>query len=260
MSSLAARWLRGIPSLKELQLRAAVLAADLSREPLGEVADALEVVALSTEQADERAREVMAALMPTLTDPKNGALLEGLRELAQERSLFALARLLRKRGGLRDGAHDVPEPEERHPGNMPQGRSLTLGERKALARGRDRFMLDRLLRDPHPQVIRNVLTNPRITEDDVVRLAARRPTFPDVQAEIAKSARWGVRQRVRVALIQNPYTPPGIAVPLLPLLVRGELLSVMDAMDVPPIVRAGALELLDRRPPIREPPEPEIKQ
>lgn len=257
MASLAQRWLRSIPTVKELGLRASVLASELTTEPADRVAEALEEVALGTEQADDRAREVLAALMPTLTDPAQAELVERLRGLAQERSLFALARLLRKRGGLRDGAHEVPEPGARHPGNMPQGRVLTLGERKALARGRDRFMLDRLLRDPHPQVIRNILGNPRITEDDVVRLAARRPTFPDVQAEIAKSPRWGVRQRVRLALVQNPFTPPAISVPLLPLLVRGELFQVLDATDIPPIVRAGAVELLERRPPIPEPEEPE---
>src|SRR5205814_396625 len=88
---------------------------------------------------------------------------------------------------------------------------------------------------------------PRITEDDVVRLAAKRPTFPDVQAEIAQSPKWSVRVRVRLALVQNPFTPPAISVPLLPMLVRPELDQVMAATDVPPIVRSAVEERHDDR-------------
>lgn len=246
--------------MKETPLRTSLVAADITAAPLADVAEALEEIALRAEQADPRAREVLSAALPTLTDPARTEFVEMLRDVAQELGHFALARLLRRRTGLRDGAHEVQDPSERHPGEARVGRAVTLGERKALARGRDRDVLDRLLRDPHPQVIRNILENPRITEDDVVRLAARRPTYPDVQSEIARSPRWGIRQRVRLAIVQNPYTPPPISVPMLGLLVRPELDQVLAAMDVPPIVRAAAIELLERRPPIPIRESPETKQ
>jgi hypothetical protein len=183
-----------------------------------------------------------------------------LRESAHEAGLLALARMLRRRA--RPAAFPEPprEPDQRHPGEARIGRALTLGERKALARSRDRFMLDRLLRDPHPAVIRNVLSNARITEDDVVRLAARRPAFPDVQIEIARHVRWSIRPRVRLALVQNPFTPPGVSVPLLSLLVRPELDQVLSASDVPAIVRGAARDLLERRPPVPSPEDPPLTQ
>lgn len=240
-------------------MRATLLSTDLDG-PLPDVAAALEQICLLAEQADPRAREVLAAAVPSLTDPVRDELVFALRGEAQDRGHFALARLLRRRTGLADGAHEVPDPAQRHPGTSPVGRPLTLGERKALARARDRDVLDRLLRDPHPLVIRNILSNPRITEDDIVRLAARRPTYPDVQAEIAKSARWGIRPRVRMAIVQNPFTPPTISVPLIGLLIRPELDQVMAATDLPPIVRGAALELLDRRPPIPIKEAPDTKQ
>ena len=252
--------MRTIPSVREMELRAGLVGAEITSLPEAEVADALEEIALLAEQADQRAREVLGAAMPLLTDPARDDLVASLRAEAHARSLFALARLLRRRAGIRDGAHDVPEPAERHPSESRYGRPLTLGERKALARHADRDMLDRLLRDPHPHVIRNILANPRITEDDIVRLAAKRPTFPDIQAEISKSPKWSVRARVRMSLVQNPYTPPSIAVPILSLLVRPELDQVVAATDIPPIVRGAALELLGRRPPIPSTDEPETKQ
>ena len=86
--------------------------------------------------------------------------------------------------------------------------------------------------------------------DDVVRLAAKRPTYPDVQEEIAKSERWSVRPRVRLALAQNPYTPTSLSVPTLPLLMRHQIDEIAHSPELPSVVRAAALDLLDRRPPV----------
>jgi hypothetical protein len=99
-------------------------------------------------------------------------------------------------------------------------------------------------------VIRRLLDNPRLTEDDVVRLAARRPGVPDVLAEIARAPAWLHRARVRLALMLNPDTPPDVAAPLAGLLVRQELHLVAEASCVPPHVRALCIEHLERRPPV----------
>lgn len=245
--SLAERWLATIPTFRETSFRVAALRADLTAIDADTVADALEAIAAAAEQADPRAREVLTAFTPSLVDPDFEARVAELRELAQQRRLFALARLLRRRD--RPSPHQPPEPEERGAVSLP-GRTLTLGERKALARGHDRDQLDRLLRDPHPLVIKNLLLNPRITEDDVVRLAAKRPTYPDVQEQIARSERWCVRPRVRLALAQNPYTPVSLSVPTLPLLLRHEIHEIAHSPELPSVVRAAALDLLERRPPV----------
>lgn len=244
---LAERWLKSIPTLREPQLRVALVTNDWATEELDVVAEALEHVALLAEQADPRAREVLAAATPCLGDPSSELRVDALREEARTRGFLALERLLRRRPapGL-----SSPDPSQRGAADLRAGRALTLGERKALARRQDRYTLDRLLRDPHPHVIRALLANPRVTEDDVVRLAAKRPTYGDVQVEIAKTPRWSIQARVRLALVQNPYTPPAVSVPLLGLLVRSELIQVAQATDVPAVVRAGALELLERRPPV----------
>jgi len=255
MTSLAERWLHRVPTFRETSFRVIALQSDIAGEDLGEVASALETIAALAEQADERAHDVLAAAAPTLTDPDHGDRVEALREIAQLRGHFALARLLRYRASTAREA--PPGPEERGTAELRAGKPLTLGERKFLARSHDRFQLDRLLRDPHPAVIRNLLENPRITEADVVRLSAKRPTYPDVQVEIAKSQRWSIRPRIRLALVQNPYTPPTIAVPLLSLLLRHEVESVSRATDLPAIVRAAALDLLERRPPVPTPDEGE---
>jgi hypothetical protein len=52
--------------------------------------------------------------------------------------------------------------------------------------------------------------------------------------------------------VQNPSTPAEIAVPIVRLLLRHDLVEVVRATHVPSIVRAAAVELVARRPPVPE--------
>lgn len=94
------------------------------------------------------------------------------------------------------------------------GRPLTLGERKSLARRRDRNLIARALRDPHPHVIGILLGNPSVTEDDVVRLCARRPIAAEVLRTVFRSPRWIVRYQVLATIAMNPHAPSDVALPL----------------------------------------------
>jgi hypothetical protein len=246
-AELAARWTRCVPGLKQSALR-----VEITGRGALPVAAALDVLAGRAEQADPVAREVLAAAVLALTDAP-APLTDDLRVAAHEHGWLALARLLRKKAA-RAPAEPVPEPGDRPLPRAGTARPLSLGERKSLARRPTRAALERLMGDPHPDVIRNVLGNPRLTEDDVVRLAARRPAFADVLVEIARHPTWSQRIRVRRALVHNPFTPPEIAVPLVRLLIRPELVDILASTEVPPIVRAAAKELLERRPPVRARP------
>ena len=75
--------------------------------------------------------------------------------------------------------------------------SDSVGERCTQARGRDRYRLDRLLHDKDYRVIRILLNNPMVVERDVVKIAAMRPTRPDVLAEVAQHRRWASRYAVK---------------------------------------------------------------
>ena len=99
----------------------------------------------------------------------------------------------------------------------------SLGLRKAYARGRDRFKLDRLVVDLNPMVIRNLLRNPLLVERDVVRIAAQKPTNGDVLEEVYRSPRWITRYPVKKALVFNRHTPVDIALALLPHMRQADL-------------------------------------
>lgn len=244
---LSLRWRKASRAL-ESGLRVGYLRSEMHGHPLAQVARALDEVCACAEQAEADAREILIAVVDLLADRDEATLSQRLREEAMSSSLLSLARLLRRpvTTSMRPpalGAERVPD--------YGTGRTLTLGERKALARRPTRKAMDKLFADPHPVVIRTLLANPKVVEDDVIRLAARRPNSPEVLAEIARSPRWAHRVRVRMAIVLNPDSPPEFAIPLLALLVRPELRLVAAAAYLAPALRLAARDLLARRPPVR---------
>ncbi len=237
-------------SLADPALRVDYLRDMMQRADIAALARSLDALSARAEQAEEAAREVLLSVVDALNAPSSVEVVQRLREEAAGASLLSLERLVRQplgRSGPSDGR--APEPREERLPDYGRGRPLTLGERKSLARRPDRSMMDRLLSDPHPDVIRGLLRNPRVTEDDVVRLAARRPGRAEVLAEVARSPRWVHRARVRLTLLLNPSTPLELAAPITGLLVRQELRLVAEATHVADGVRALCLEHLERRPP-----------
>ena len=104
--------------------------------------------------------------------------------------------------------------------------TLTLGHKKMLARKVDGDRIARFAMEPDARVIRELLLNPRLTEEQVVRIAARRPARVPVLMEIWRATRWCVRRDVRRALAMNPYTPPEVGLKILPHLARVDLVAI----------------------------------
>jgi hypothetical protein len=244
-SPLAQRWRRALHAIVDVSLRAAYVRSELTRGPLERVAEALDEIAAEAERGLCDGHDLMAAALPALADAALASWRGQLRGLAVTGPLPALGRLLGP-ANLDAAGHNLDHPAPLQVPVSPGGRPLTLGERRALARRPSRHALDVLLRDPHPMVARALLDTPRLTEDHVVRMAARRPGRPEVLAEIARHPRWILRPRVRVALVCNPSTPPAVALPLLPLLRQPELEQVAVATDVMPVLRRQAQGALRR--------------
>jgi hypothetical protein len=253
--ALADALVRATLSLGDDLLRKHYVATVARSWPIETLARALDVVCQRAEQAEVGARETLVAVVDALNSEGTAELVQRLRDLASVESLLALERLIRSPGrGARTAAGAARETKEPKAARIQnaQGRPLTLGERKALARRPDREMMKRLLADPHPDVIRRCLRNPRMTEDDLIPLAARRPGRGEVLAEIARS-HWVHRSRVRLTLVLNPATPLEIAVRIAGLLLKPELDMVARSPRVPGALRAVCLEHLARRPPAGEP-------
>lgn len=133
-------------------------------------------------------------------------------------------------------------------------RPLTLGERKNLARRAGRKGLARLLRDPHPAVLEQLILNPLLTEPDLVRLVTTRPPSISGLCALVREGRWLLAPRVRMGLLQNPELPLWQSTPLLWLCTRPELMQIANASSLPQPLQASASALSRRRAPFSLPP------
>src|SRR5690606_21154557 len=198
--------------------------------------------------SEPAAREAMLAVVCCIVAQAESQLVQELRAHADTARLLSLARLLpsdRHERGERSTRHQSVPPQA--PSDVPDygaGRELTVGERRTLARRPTRGNIERLLADPHPLGIRELLLNTKLTEDDVWRLAARRPAHVVALEALTRSTTWLRRPRVRFAMVQNPGTPLWIAGPLLVLCNRRELSEVVSNTTVPLALRSTAQELL----------------
>jgi hypothetical protein len=255
-------WPRSEPAvdqaeLRELERRLRAVAEPAMRR---EVAlEALEAMAPEAAYALLAAGLIPAAeggpLLPCLRDTLHAVLLEGgaarafgyelradLYAVAAERGDDFVMRLLQSP----DCAESMRDPASALPRAVAE---IPLGVRRALAKGLDLDLLERLLLDPDPVVIGNLLDNARITEDHVVRIAARRPIPGSTLARIQRSRRFGARPRVRLALARNPYCPTDIAIGLLAALDGGSLRQIAADGTLHPQVRRHARDELGRRRP-----------
>lgn len=228
-------------------MRVQWLRSALVAEPAPAVADALELLLKLSESGNASAREVVTSLVFLVVQQAEPTLTSSLRLCSVERDLRSLRRLLEQ--GPQPVLQARPFTEQPVP-DYGRGRELTLGERRTLARRPSRKDFERLLRDPHPMVISLILGNPRAVEDDIVRLATIRPARTELLKEIAKRTMWMQRARVRRCFLHNPGTPPELAVPLLYLCTRQELLELVTASYVQKVVRRCALELCEQRAPL----------
>lgn len=213
-------------SISDHTMRAAYVRHTLRAMPPEQVADCF-MVAMSSAEARRPAHgELLQAISLALADESCEALRDTLSGLFEARGQTMLARAL---------SRFVPGEEDPAAQRIPdfgKGRTVTLGERKSLARRHDREMLTRILRDPHPLVIRILLGNPAVTEPDIVRLCASRPVLGDVLREVFRSPRWIVRYQVKTALVLNPCTPLDIALQIAPHLTAQDLRRAVAATDL----------------------------
>jgi hypothetical protein len=249
---------RVLLSLPDLALRTGWLRDFLARASEHEQASVLNALCEDNERADPQAREAILVVALLLASLGECELLERLRCQAEARHLLSLSRLVRRAPppAVHDRpAHELPVPD------YGTGRELTVGERKSLARSPNRRAFDRLLGDPHPLVIRQLLQNPRLTENDVVRMAARRPARLGVLEAIAQNGRWLSQPRVRLAVLFNPGSPAAMSMPLLAVCTRNELAEVLRSSDASGVLRNAARELFERLPPLRasETPGPTLQ-
>ncbi len=210
-------------------MRVAYVRKQLSGMTAGDIAEMVIVTTAFAEARQPAHADLLLTLSLALADDESLPLRNRVASELDQRDQTTLACSLRQADDTSDDAFRVPD--------FGLGRPLTLGERKSLARRGDRDLIARVLRDPDPSVIRILLGNPALTENDVVRLCAARPLPPLVQREVFRSPRWVTRYRVKLTLVLNPYTPLDVALQLVLHLSRQDQHRIAHSEDLSGVLR-----------------------
>ncbi|MFA6954796.1 MAG: hypothetical protein WC538_02865 [Thermoanaerobaculia bacterium] len=108
-------------------------------------------------------------------------------------------------------------------------RGLSQMEKILLAVKAERTERALMLQDNDPRVLLSLLRNPRITVEEIARLARSPFLTYQVADVIVKSALWMGNLDVRVGLVHNPKTPQAFALRILPTLPENDVRAIARA-------------------------------
>ena len=125
-------------------------------------------------------------------------------------------------------------------------KSLTTGERTALARQATRGIIAAMLADEEPLCVRALLANPQFTELDAVRLLnANRSS--ECAVAVVRHPRWGATRAVVNAAVRSRVVPLGVVLGLIATLSRQQLEDLLRSKELPAAARDAATRLLTCR-------------
>ena len=119
--------------------------------------------------------------------------------------------------------------------------------RMKLAMTGDRELRNILIRDPNRVVAQAVIQNPKITEQEVEKIASMRTVPEDVLRLIAINRAWARNYMIMHKLALNPRTPIGSAFTILTRLQLRDLSAISKNRNVSDAVRKQALRLATAR-------------
>ena len=111
----------------------------------------------------------------------------------------------------------------------------------------DREARNILVRDPNRLVSTAVVTNPRITEQEIEMIASMRSISEDLLRLIASNRQWSKSYKVMHMLAKNPRTPIANAMTIMSRLQLRDLVGLTKNRNVSDAVRRNALRLYSAR-------------
>ncbi len=147
-----------------------------------------------------------------------------------------LAALLASPAGRESGGRDVSD--------WDRLRGMSRTEKLLYAPRAERNERLVLVQDPDPQVLYALLKNPRLTVDEVVRVAKSAYLTYQTAELILKTSQWAANVEVRTALVHNPKTPPMFALRVLPSLPEAELKAIARGAATSMALKQAALKRL----------------
>jgi hypothetical protein len=146
--------------------------------------------------------------------------------------------LTRKAAAAHGNDDSAPEAETRGRSTIHRIKKMDPGERARLALRADRAERQILCRDTTPQVLLNMLSNPRVEAQNVLAVVKSTYANGGLLQRIATDRRWASNPEILTAIVRNPKTPTPIAI---------RLIDHVPTRDLREMARIGALRENVRR-------------
>ena len=127
--------------------------------------------------------------------------------------------------------------------------ALTVGEKISLALKGGREVRYILAKDSNKEVVISVIKNPKVTATEAELVAHSRNVPDEVLRVIAKNREWMKNYGVVLALVNNPKTPPAIAMSLVPGLKKKDITTLEKNKNVAEGVRLLAKKIATAKRP-----------
>ena len=170
--------------------------------------------------------------------------LEYLEEIYEETDEERQAIVNKIIGELRSDGAELPSQRI---SVINQIMKMGMKDRMRLAMKGDREARNILIRDPNRIVSQAVVNNPRITEQEIEKIASMRTITEDVLRQIANSRQWSRSYPVVHNLARNPRTPIANILTILSRLQLRDLAALSKNRNVSDAVRRQALRLSQAR-------------
>jgi len=238
--------------------------ASLAGMPVEEVCEALrceldplvirKVVAV---RGDDGAVLTLAALNPSVDDhtldwiARNGPA-DVAKELKAETKLIEekpwLEKSLDENSGLAPaGAGGGGEEEEEKEESLyKRVQKMKAAEKIKLAYSGGKEARDLLIKDSNKTVSMAVLKNPRVTEEEISRLAASKNTGDELLREISRNREWLRNYGVKLGLVTNPKTPLNVSLRLIDSIRGKDLEKIAKSKDVSNVLSTAARKKVER--------------
>jgi len=122
-------------------------------------------------------------------------------------------------------------------------------KRTELAASAGEEEISRYVQDPSPKVIRALLGNRQLSEEDILIIANRKNIPPDILEIIAKDKRWSESYPVRLALVRNPKSPLSVSLSIARFLRLFDLEEITRSHFIPLVFRHKVESLINERVP-----------
>jgi hypothetical protein len=137
--------------------------------------------------------------------------------------------------------------EQRTQTLLQKVQGLTVAEKRLLAMRGGREARSILIKDTNKQIVMAVLDNPKIKEAEVEMFARSRSIPDEALRAITRTKEWMKNYGVLLAVVSNPKTPAGVAVPLLYGLKTKDLASLEKNRNIAEVIRTTAKKIVQAR-------------